>query len=296
MKKTCVIITAALALLIAASCAQYKRNNPYDPGGEAYAGITYKGSAWYPMSTEIKGMVVNQGFLNFAAYQTGPGDCVIKMTGAQAFTVIGSTGTATGSFNFINDIAADNSGNLYVTDKTAKVQVISAANTVTSWPISATGVDNLYLEWLNNYIFISNSMDDTVTKYTQSGVYDSQISITTTALGNFKPGRIFRSSSNLFVVNELDKSQVVKMTDTLINSDIKDFPASIYDGAAAITGMQLVSSRVVYKVDSNMVLSLKWGDFGEGPGRILNGKLAAYDGATNMTYILDSSTIKVFGE
>jgi hypothetical protein len=297
IKFTAVVLL--LAALMASSCAQLKRNNPYDPAGDSYLNITYKGEAWYPMSTDIKAMIVNQGFLVFGAYMNGPGDCVIKMTGAQSFTTVGSTGLTTGSFTNINDITNDTSGNIYVVDKTTKVQVINAANTVTSFPLATANVDKLYIECFNNNIYVTNNLDMTVTKFNTSGAMQYYTNISTTAMGYFVPGRIFKSSGHLFVVNDLDKTQVVRLLDNgsaIIDSGTHQFSAEINDGATAISEMQLVSDRVVYKVDDNLVLTLKWGNFGEGPGNILNGKLCAYDSTTALTYILDGSTIKIFGE
>jgi hypothetical protein len=287
----------ACFVMMLTSCKDLKKNNPYDPDGTAYAGITYKGQVSYPDGTDIKAMLVQNGMLVFAAYSPVNGYCVMKMTGDNAYYAVGSTGDTPGTFRYISDICSDSSGNIYVVDNKNYVQTISPANVMGSWPIVyTTGIDNLSIECLNDNIFISNNLDKSVTKYTSSGTFVDSLTLSFTSYGNFIPGKIFKGVDHIYVINAADTSVIVKLTDTLVNSGEYKFTDNIIDGCAAGEQIQMAAPQTVYKVDSNLVIGLKWGDFGVGPGRILNGKLAAYDAISGTVYILDGLTIKKFGE
>ncbi len=297
MKKFRAIILSAIIVIIFLSCKDLKKNNPYDPSGTAYSGVTYKGQIWYPDNADISSMITLSGRLVLAGYNPIDGYCVMKMTGDTTYYAIGGTGDAAGYFRFINDICSDDSGNIYAVDNKAMVQTISPSNIMGSWAITSTaGIDNLSIECLNSSIFISNNLDRTVTKYTLSGVFVDTLSLSATSYGSFVPGRIFRSAGSLYVVNAINKRIVVKLSDTLVDSGEYEFQDSIVDGAMAGQQMQMAASQAVYKVDQGLGLTLKWGNFGVGPGRVLNGKLVAYDSSTDSVYVLDGLTIKKFGE
>jgi hypothetical protein len=297
MKKFKAIFIPVLIIIIFASCKDLKKNNPYDPAGNQYSGITYKGQTGYPDGTDIRAMLILSGQPVFAGYSQTSGFCVIKMTGDTTYDIVGSTGDIPGTFNDIKDMCADDFGNIYIVDKKNIVQTISPANVMNYWPItSTTGIDNLSIECLNNNIFITNLLDKTVNKYSLSGVLADSLTLSFTSYGNFVPGKIFKSYSHLYVVNAMDKSVIVKLTDTLINAGEFKFQDDIIDGVMAGQQMQLLGSQAVYKVDSDLGLTLKWGDFGVGAGRVLNGKLVAYDSGTDTVYTLDGLTIKKFGE
>ena len=160
MKKLVVSVLTAVLLVVFASCKDLKRNNPYDPAGSAYGGVTYKGDVWYPDNTLISSMIVVSGGLVFGGSNPVDGDCVIKMTGDSTYTLAGYPG----EFSGIKDLCADNSGNIYVVDSSATVKTVSVSDVTGSWPIVHTsGIDNLSIECLNNSIFISNNADMTIT-------------------------------------------------------------------------------------------------------------------------------------
>ena len=276
------------------SCKELARNNPYDPDGTAYGGITYKGQVWYPDSADISAMIMVSGQIVYGGYNPTDGDCIMKMTGAETYYAVGSTGDTPGYFHFIRDICADDAGNIYVVDNKAMVQTVSVSNIIGSWPTS--GIDNSSIECLNNNIFISNSLDKTITKYSTAGVYADMLSLSFTAYGNFVPGRLFKGPNYLYVVNALDKSEIVRLNDSLVNTGEFDFQYEIMDGTAAGMQLQILGTQAVYKADTNLGITLTWANFGVGPGRVLNGKLITYDSAADMVYLLDGLTIKKFGE
>lgn len=296
MKKIIAIFLAAVIAAASFSCKDLKRNNPYDPDSTDYGGITYKEQVWYPDNAAISGMIISGGQLVFGGYNPTDGDCVMKMTGASAYYPVGSTGDTAGSFRYITDICADDSGNIYAVDNKYMVQTISPSNVMGSWPISPGGIDNLSIECLNNNIFISNYLDKTVTKYSTAGVYADTLSLSFTSYGEFIPGRLIKGPNYLYVVNALDKSEIVRLNDALVNTGEFDFEDEIMDGVVCGTQMQFLATQAVYKTDPGMVVALKWGNFGVGPGRVLNGKLITYNAAADLVYVLDGLTIKKFGE
>lgn len=298
MKKFAAILIPVIIIIVFASCKDLKKNNPYDPAGTQYSGITYKGQIGYPDGTDIRAMLILSGMPVFAGHSQTYGFCVIKMTGDTTYDIVGTTGDVPGTFNDIKDMCADDVGNIYVVDKKNIVQTINSSNDAMNyWSITPTTViDNLSIECLNNNIFITNYLDKTVNKYGLSGVLADSLILSFTSYGNFVPGKIFKSYSHLYVVNAIDKSVIVKLTDTLVNAGEFKFQDNIIDGAMAGQQMQLLGSQAVYKVDSDLGLTLRWGYFGVGAGRVLNGKLDAYDNSTDTIYILDGLTIKKFGE
>lgn len=289
------VILGSAAVLI--SCSKLSRNNPYDPSSTNYQHITYKGGAWYPANTTINAMAFSGGFVYIAGVKQGTGDCVIKLTGASTFTE--SASTSLGAFSGITDICADNSGNIYIVDDKQAVQVMDAAGSFTNFTFSNMGtIDNLYIEWFSNDIYISNDADKKIYRYSQAGVPtvpDSKI-LSCTANGYFTPGRIFKAGSYIYVINKIKKNEIVRLAQDLSDAGTYLFPRDLEDCVEAGGYTEALSSQAVFRVDSALTIALKWGDFGEGPGKIINGKFITYDVSAKRVYLLDGGTIKIFGE
>lgn len=295
MKK---FIISILTVVLFLSCSELKRNNPYDPAAENYIKITYKGEVWYPSNTEIFSMIINKGIPVLAALKTdGPGYCVIKLLDNNNARLIGSTGSVQGTFTSITDLCNDDSDNIYIVDSKPYVQVMDINENFTWWPIIYTaGIGALSIEFFNNYVYITNNLDKKILKYQTNGTFVDSKTLSITANGDFSPGRIFKSSTNIFIINQNKKNEILKMNENLdIIEDIV-FKSEILDGVKTDNEMQLLSEKAVFKVDSNLNILLKWGDFGEGPGRVLNGKLITYNPVNRYVYILDGSSLKMFGE
>jgi hypothetical protein len=298
MKKTTLLILAVAAAAAMVSCRQLSRNNPYDPSSPGYIHITYKNEAWYPSSTAINAMAFSGGYLYIAGVQQGTGDCIIKLVDAAGTTAIAST-PLLGAFSGITDICADDAGNIYIVDSKQAVQVLAPSGIFTNFTLpnmAASG--SLHIEWLAGNIFISNATDLKIYKYSQAGVPavpDSKI-LSCTANGYFTPGRIFKIGTYIFVVNNSRKNEVVRLAQDLSDAGTYLFQGGIEDCADTVVNAQALSSQAVFKVDSGLVVALKWGDYGEGPGKIINGKLITYDPAGKLIYLLDGGSIKIFGE
>jgi hypothetical protein len=295
MKK--IIPLILLAAIVISSCSELKRNNPYDPGGSAYRGVTYKGDISYPDSTSITAMIYNEGGLCFGAYDSIKGDCVIKMAGGVP-DYIGSTGDAPGQFRSIQDICADASGNIFVVDDKNMVQVISVSNSISSWNLTNVTVpaNKLFIASYGGKIYVTSSVDKKIFEYTEAGIFIDSLDLSSTAYGPFTPGREFVSAGHVYVVNAESQDQIVRLTGGLVQDGLFDEGDYIYDASFNGAQDELISSGAVYNVDESMVLSLKWGNFGVGPGIVLDGKLIACDPASGDTYVLDGRTIKRFGE
>ncbi len=300
MKKRTVIPSVLLVIIMFFySCKELNRDNPYDPDGTDYIGITYKGELWYPTDSSPRAMARGGSFLYMAAYKEGTGDCVMKIgTESREVVVLGSSGTGTGSFTGISDLCADNTGNVYVVDSQNMVQIINSMDSFTSFVVpEITGTDRMYIEELAGDIFITSHMDSYIYKY--SGAAHSFVDsrrITFTAMGGFEPGKIFTSGQYIFVVNDIRKNEVLKLDGGLATAGVIDFEEKIRDAAGRGDYMQVLCESAVFKVDNDLYIELKWGDFGTGPGRVLNGKLISYNPDDGMVYILDNETLKIFGE
>ncbi|MCE5301308.1 MAG: hypothetical protein LLG37_10625 [Spirochaetia bacterium] len=296
MKKTTVLLLVLSAVFLT-GCKELTRSNPTDPDGSAYIGITYKGEAWYPMDTDIRALAVASGVVTLGAYNPVDGDCLMRLGTGSTYTKTGSTGDTPGYFRAIQDICADSAGNIYVVDYKDVVQCVSPADVFTSWPLGHTAdIDKLSVECLNDIIYVSNGADRTVISYTTSGTQVDAVTLSFTAYGDFVPGRIWSSASHLYVVNASDLSEVAQFTTALVQSAVYDFQTQVMDGCVEGTQMELCAQQAVYKAGDDLSLTMTWGNYGTGPGRILNGKLVAYDAAQKYVYILDGGTLKYFGE
>jgi len=291
--------TAAVFMMLAAavSCTELNRDNPYDPTGSDYIGITYKGEINYPVETSLRGMAHSMGSSYFTAYKQGTGDCILKMTEGGAFIFLGGQGTGTGNFTGISGLCADADGNVYITDSQNIIQVLSPFDSFTSFSApEITETDRLYIEEFNGYLYITSHLDSAVYRYTTGGAYVDSRQVTFTAFGDFRPGRIFRSNQYLFIVNDINRDEVIKMGGNLVTAGEIDFGWKVIDGTTQGEQMQVLSESAVFKVDNNLDITLKWGDFGDGPGRVLNGKLISFNPSDSMVYILDGEALKIFGE
>ncbi len=295
MKRYTAIILITFIFL---SCSELKRNNPYDPASENYIKITYKGEIWYPANAEIFSMIINKGIPVLAAFKAdGPGYCVIKLLDNNNARLIGSTGSVLGTFTSISDLCCDDVDNIYIADSKPYIQVMDGNENFTWWPLTYTaGIGALSIEFFNNNIFITNDIEKKVHKYQTNGILIDTKTISITAIGDFTPGRIFKSNSNIFIINKNRKNEILKLDGNLNIVDDMIFNSEINDAVNTDDFMQLLSEKVVFKVDNNLNVLLKWGDFGEGPGRILNGKLISYNTTNKYIYILDGTSLKIFGE
>lgn len=98
-------------------------------------------------------------------------------------------------------------------------------------------------------------------------------------------------------MNNLNKKEVLKINpgNLSIQADIL-FGADVMDAALYTNNtIQILSEQAVYQVDENLSVIKEWGNFGQGDGRVNNGQLIAYDGLAGKIYILDGTTIKIFG-
>jgi hypothetical protein len=283
--------------LVSISCRELSRNNPYDPSSPDYIKTTYKGEVWYPENTTVNAMAFSNGFVYIGGTKLGTGDCVMKLADAAAATTVAVT--PLGAFFGLTDICADDSGNIYIVDEKQAVQVMDSAGNFSDFTFSNMGaIDNLYIEWLASNIYISNDADKKIYKYSQAGapaVPDSKI-LSCTANGYFTPGRIFKTGAYIYVVNKNKKNEVVRLAQDLSDAGTFLFDRDVSDCAETAGHSEALSSQAVFRVDSNLLIALKWGDYGEGPGKIINGRLITYDAPGKIIYILDGGSIKFFGE
>jgi len=297
MKKTTLIIYILAAAAVIVSCRQLSRNNPYDPSSPDYIHITYKNEAWYPASTAINAMAFGSGYLYIAGVMQGTGDCLIKLVDAAGTTAVAST--PLGAFSGITDICADDPGNIYIVDSKQAVQVMDPSGIFTSFGLpNMVTIGSLHIEWLAGNIYVSNDADLKIYKYSQAGVpaVPDSIILSCTANGYFIPGRIFKIGSYIYVVNNMRKNEVARLAQDLSDAGTCLFSGSIADCAETAGSGEALSSQAVFKVDAGLVVALKWGDYGEGPGKIMNGKLITYDPSGKLIYLLDGGSIKIFGE
>lgn len=289
-----IILASALSSL---SCRELSRNNPYDPASPDYIHVTYRNEAWYPENTSITAMAFSNGFVYIAGFLSGTGSCIIKLEDASAATAVAVS--PLGPFSNISDICADLSGNIYITDDKQAVQVMDPAGNFSNFPVSnMASSGGLYMEWMAGDIYISNWADKKIYKYSQSGVPavpDSKI-LSCTANGYFTPGRIFAMGPYIYVVNDARKNEVARLAPDLSDAGTYLFQADLTDCVETAGTGQAASGQAVFKVDYGLSVALKWGDYGEGPGKIMNARLITYDPLGKLIYILDGGSIKVFGE
>ncbi len=308
MGKRLLILTIISFLFLCISCKQLNRNNPTDPKSSTYIGITYDGQLSNTSGATIRAMNINSGLITFGAYTTyaSIGDCVIEILGSQQLVYIGTTGNVIGTFADITDMCNDGSGDLFVTDNKSAVQIIDPQYNFHYFNVTATSVSTLYLACYQNSIYLANTSDKTIQIYgggspTNLDIYNmtNSVSVTVTANGYFSPGRIFTSANYIFVVNSLNKKEVLKLShgslamqaDIIFGADVID--AALYSNNT----IQLLSEQAVYQINENLSLAgaKEWGNFGQGDGRVINGQLIAYDNITGKIYILDGTEIKIFG-
>jgi hypothetical protein len=285
-------------IVLASSCSELKRDNPYDPSAENYAGITYQGELYVPSDIETKDMTVSGNDVVLGAYKEGTGGCVVKIPalGGSA-TVFGEEGTGTGKFTGITSIAADASGDIYISDSQPLIQRLSLSGIFSSLPLDyLAGYDETYIAVSGSRIYASNNIDRRICSYDASGgaLADSAV-LSFTAYGEFVPGRLFASAGYIYAVNSIQKDTIARFDASLNLTGVFKFTAPLMDGAVYQGSMQYLSGKAAYRGDESFNVIQKWGDFGEGPGRILNGRAIAYYAPSMYIYIADGVTIKIFG-
>ena len=283
------MIAAAAAGLFFISCRELSRNNPYDPASDEYINVTYEGEVTRPAGMAITTMILSQGGLVIGGTKDGYGDCVMRLP---------SPAAETGTFTGISDMCGDTAGNIYIVDSQPSVQVFTPSDTFLA-PLSITytaGIDRMYIEFFNGNLFITNNLDKRIYKYSTAGAQAGYADISYTASGSFTPGRIFKSSQNMFVINGEKRSEVIKIDENMNILDVYDIGAETADGAPRGSLIEVLCSEEVQRTDNSLALDLRWGNFGTGPGRVLNGKVIAYNPVDFTVYILDGNTIKMFGE
>jgi len=286
MKKILLLIIPVMALLFC-GCKELKRSNPMDPGADNYIGISYKGSVVYPAAAAIKAIDAVLGELVFGATHASYGDCVIR----------GTEGAPSGTFTQLSDICTDDFGNIYAADHTANITVVTPAGTVTQFPLTViNGIDTLSVEWFNNKVYVSGNLDSTIVSYTAAGAQVDSLTITVTASGYFTPGRIFASGNYIYAADYTDPKRVVRLSSPLTGATEFKLSAGMVDGCAFQSGLLILTGQSVLQCDEDLKVVKTWGNMGEGPGLILNGKCIAFNPADSMVYVLDGGTLKKFGE
>ena len=296
MKKI-ILIAAVSAFMF--SCSELKRDNPYDPAAENYADITYKGELFVPSGIDVKDMTISGGSVVLGAYREGTGGCVIKIpAGGGDPAVFGDGGTGTGKFTNIRSIAADASGTVFIADSQNIVQALSPAGAFSSWNLNyISSYDETYVAALGAHVYVSNNIDRRICRHDAlSGALVDSAVLSFTAYGAFVPGRLFCSGSYVYAVNSLQKNTVARFDSSLSLTAVYSFQAQVTDGAVFGSSMQYLSDKAAYRADESFNVIQKWGDFGEGPGRILNGRAIAYYPSSMYIYIADGTTIKIFGK
>ena len=280
------------------SCSELKRDNPYDPSSDNYGGITYKGTLFVPSDIEMKDMAVSGSSIVLGAVKEGTGGCIVKIPAAGGVPeIFGAGGTGTGMFTSITSVTADSAGNVYASDSQHIIQKLSPAGVFTSWPLNyITGADTTYITASGTRVYATNNIDRRLCAYLSSdgSVADSAV-LSFTAYGEFVPGRIFAAGNYIYVSNTLDGRVVARFSQSLSPAGVYRHAAPLVDCAAAGGSVQFLSAQSVYRADENLSVIQKWGDYGEGPGRILNGRAIAYYPASMYIYIADGVTIKIFG-
>jgi hypothetical protein len=294
MKK---IIIALSVLALATSCRNLSRDNPYDPLSQNFIGITYISEKWYPDSTTLSAMAFSGSYLYAAGYKQGTGACVFRLDGPSA--TVTHTAGAFGAFSGISGMCADQSGSVYICDDAHAVHKLDSGGSFSGFAVTnMTDYGGLDIEWSGGSLYMSNSADKKIYRYSDAGVPavpDSKL-LSCTANGYFTPGKIFSIGTYIYVVNKDRKDEVVRLAQDLSDAGTYTFLRDVADCAVAVTGGKLLSGTAVFNVDYGLASALKWGDYGEGPGRIINGKMIEYDAAGRFIYILDGGTIKVFGD
>lgn len=295
MKKTALLLAVLAA---AVSCSELKRDNPYDPSAENYAGITYRGELFVPSGIEARDMVISGNDVVLGAYKEGTGGCVVKIPASGGgVSVFGEGGTGTGKFTGITSIAADSTGAVYIADSQPLIQKLSSSGIFSSWPLNyVSGYDETCIASLGTRIYASNNMDMRVCSYdSSSGALADSAVLSFTAYGVFVPGRLFVSGAYVYAVNTIQKNIIARFDASLNLTGVFQFTAPVADGVVYQGSMQYLSDRAAYRGDESFGVIQKWGDYGEGPGRILNGRAIAYYPPSMYIYIADGVTIKIFG-
>ncbi|HDQ25738.1 MAG TPA: hypothetical protein ENN43_03210 [bacterium] len=295
MKK--ILILAAAALLVLSACKELQRANPLDPESPDYTGIKYEGEVSYPADTTIKVMRWNSGSLYLGAYNSAYSNCVVKMAPGVAPQFFNDPQPAAAEFGGILDMCDDAAGNIYITDGSENIYTLSPGGVITSFGHNTNSGEGLFIEWSGNELYISSVYDKTINRYSENGIpVDSQV-LSFTANGSFTPGKLFKAGSGIFVINLENPSEMVKLEAGLSPGDIYTMPVFITDSAVySADKTQLLSAYAVYRVDTEINTLFKWGYYGQGEGRVFNGRSIVYDSVGKKTYVLDGHVIKIFGE
>jgi len=294
------LLLIIFTIFIFSSCSQLNRNNPTDPKSNNYIGFTYKGQSAYPSDAVVSALDINSGTIMLGAVSTlnNYGECIVEISPNQQTGYVTLSGTS-----MPTDLCHDSAGDEFITDAKNIIQIMGSDGYWHYITITATTITTLYLVSYNSNIYLSNTSDQTLQIYTKGANLDSwtnstSVSVTSTSNGQFSPGRIFASADYIYVVNNLNKMEVLQFnpgnlsaqtaTDIIFGADVVD--AALYQNNT----LQVLSEQAIYQVNENFSIIKTWGNYGQGDGRVSNGRLIAYDGSS-IIYILDGVELKMFG-
>jgi len=126
------------------------------------------------------------------------------------------------------------------------------------------------------------------------GTLTDSINVTVTANGYFSPGRLFKTASAIYSVNRLNANEAIVFDSSLNITGEVQFNNAVKDGGYIPGTLQLLFETSVTRYNDSFSDALTWGNFGEGPGRVLNGKYITCYG--DSVYIYDGTLLKEFGK
>jgi DNA-binding beta-propeller fold protein YncE len=226
------------------------------------------------------------------------------------FTAWGTGGSGSGQFSFPWGIAADDDGNVYVTELVNnRVQKFSSTGTyLTQWGGTGTGngqftspigvaVDS------DGNVYVADAGNDRVQKFTSTGTYLAQWGTAGTGNGQFSsPHGIAVDADDNVYVSESDNNRVQKFTSTgtflttwgTVGTGNGQFTGPLglaVDGAGAIYVADTYNDRI-QKFTSTGTYLTQWGGTGAENGQFSTPIGVAVDGAGTV-YVTDSSGSRV---
>jgi len=117
--------------------------------------------------------------------------------------------TAEGAFTKISAMASAENGRVY---KSGYVHLVDAVGNFSAFPLSDMQQhEALGMETMDTCMYITNPLEDRIYKYSSSGIPDMSgpLYVSFTANGVFKPVRIFAHFGNFYIVNLLNKKELL---------------------------------------------------------------------------------------